>query len=753
MTESAEAAAGGRSSTTDRSSSLLRAEAQSQAGGTGEPQYADATLPGVGRPRLALGRGLRAGGYGTLATLVALNLLDELEFAALVVLGPDIGNTLDLSDGTVTFVMAAGLLFAALGAAALGRLADRCRRGPTIGAAASAAAVFTAATGLATSAFTLFAARASAGLAKAGAATAQPSLLADAYPLGTRGRLFAAHQGAARLVGLSAGPVVVGAVAVGLGPDNWRWVFAMAAVPALLLGFSALRLPEPPRGQWERRSVLGDPEAALGDRDADRGDRGADGADPGAAISPEAALAGVWGMRTVRHMAAGLVAMGIVMFPARSVETFFLYEEHNLNAFGRGLAVAPAGLGLLVALPLVGRRFDDAYRADPAGAVRLVGMLLLPVAVLVPLQYLAGSLPLFVVFGAAAATFLGAAFSMVQPVLQAVFPHRLRGAGAAVAAFFLVAVGGVGGSLVVGFLQDEFGERPAVVGITLAAVPLGSWLIIRGARHMRRDLSLIVSQIREEQSERDLRLSGSPGDVAVLHVSDIDFSYGHVQVLFGFGLEVMRGETVAVLGANGAGKSTAVGVIAGLRSPSRGVIRLNGRNITLASPEQRAAMGIQMLPGGQGVWPQLSVEDNLMLGADAYRSDRADQARRIEAALGHFPAIADRRRSKARELSGGMQQQLALARVMLHEPEILIIDELSLGLAPIVVESLCEVVDGLKAGGQTMVIIEQSVSTALSLADRAVFMEKGRVHFEGTSAELRDNPRLAQTVFFREGTP
>ena len=738
MTGEQELAADERASTAARLSSLLRAEAQPQAG-AGVPQQADEPLPGVGAPPVGLKQGLRAGGYGTLLTLAALNCLDELEFAAVMILGPDIGRTLDVSNGTITFVVAASLLFLAAGAATVGRLADRSRRGPVIGAAASVAAVFTALTGLAASAFMLFAARALAGLAKAGAATAQPSLLADAYPLGTRGRLFAAHQGTGRLVGLSLGPVTVGAVAVGLGADNWRWVFAMAAAPAFLLGLSALRLPEPQRGQWERRDVLGDVGAARG------------GPDP--AVSAEAALSAVWSLRTVKHMAAGLVAMGVVMFPARSIEAFVLNDEYNLNAFGRGLAVVPAGLGLLIVLPLVGRRFDDAYRTDPGRAVRLVGMLLLPVSVLVPLQYLMGSLPLFVMIGAVSATFLGAAFSMVQPTLQAVFPHRLRGAGAAVAAIALVVVGGVGGSLVVGFLQDEFGERPAIIGVTLAVVPLGAWLVIRGAGHVRGDLSLVVSRVREEQRERDVRLAGSPDDIPVLHVSGIDFSYGHVQVLFDFDLEVMRGETVAVLGANGAGKSTAIGVIAGLRSPSRGVVRLNGRTITAVSPEHRAAMGIQMLPGGQGVWPRLSVEDNLLLGADAYRSDRADQARRIEAALEHFPAIADRRKSRARQLSGGMQQQLALARVMLHEPEVLLIDELSLGLAPVVVESLLEVVDGLKSSGQTMVIIEQSVSTALSIADRAVFMEKGRVHFKGTSAELRDNPRLAQTVFFREGTP
>lgn len=679
-------------------------------------------------------KSLRTGGIATVATLATLNSLDEIEFAALVVLSPDIAATLDVSHATITFVIAASLLFLAVGAAFVGWLADKYRRATVIGWAAMAAAAGTALTGVATNAALLFAARSAAGFAKAGAATAQPSLLADAYPRQSRGRVFAAYQGSGRIVGLSVGPVVIAAVAVGLGGSGWRWIFAVAALLTLGVAVWAFRLPEPPRGQWERQQLFGR----------------ADENQAAPATSAEAAFAEVWRIRTVKCFVGGLVAMGIVLIPARVVEVLYLNDEYNLNALGRALATAPGAIGLLFALPLVGRRFDTAYRNDPRGAFKLVGMLLAPVAVLVPLQYLMPNLPLFVCVGAVGATFLGAAFSMVQPALQAVLPHNRRGTGAAIAAVSLVAAGGMGGSLILRFLESEFGEKTAISVIALVAVALGVWLISRAAALLHSDLGLVESQLREQHTEHELRLSGTPEDVPVLQATDINFSYGHVQVLFDFDLKVMKGETVAVIGANGAGKSTAFRVIAGLGIPSGGTVRLNGQAITFASAEDRSHMGVQMLPGGQGVWPRLSVEDNLILGADAYRSDKADQARRIRAALEHFPAIADRRKSRADELSGGMQQQLALARVMLHDPEILLIDELSLGLAPVVVDSLREVVEGLKSSGQTMVIIEQSVSIALSIADRAVFMEKGRVHFEGTAAEFRDNPQLAQTVFFRE---
>ena len=141
------------------------------------------------------------------------------------------------------------------------------------------------------------------------------------------------------------------------------------------------------------------------------------------------------------------------------------------------------------------------------------------------------------------------------------------------------------------------------------------------------------------------------------------------------------------------------------------------------------------------------MRDNLLVGAFRYRHDSADVNRRIERVMELFPQLADRFDSRAGSLSGGQQQMLALARVMLHEPKVLAIDELSLGLAPAAVQSLLETIDSLRAAGQTMIIVEQSLNVALAVADRAVFLEKGRVRFEGPAAELADRPDLARAVF------
>ncbi|HEY2429361.1 MAG TPA: ABC transporter ATP-binding protein, partial [Acidimicrobiales bacterium] len=234
----------------------------------------------------------------------------------------------------------------------------------------------------------------------------------------------------------------------------------------------------------------------------------------------------------------------------------------------------------------------------------------------------------------------------------------------------------------------------------------------------------------------------------VLQVADVDFSYGPVQVLFDVGFEVRRGEVLALLGTNGAGKSTILRVVSGLGVPQRGVVRLNGQNITYVTPEARARLGIIELPGGKGVFPSLTVAQNLATSARLLKVPPVEIERRTAEVFELFPELEAHRRQLASSLSGGEQQMLALGRVLLHEPEIVLIDELSLGLAPIVVQRMLAVVERLKARGQTMVIVEQSLNVALSVADRAIFLEKGAVRFQGAAADLLARDDLVRAVFF-----
>lgn len=233
----------------------------------------------------------------------------------------------------------------------------------------------------------------------------------------------------------------------------------------------------------------------------------------------------------------------------------------------------------------------------------------------------------------------------------------------------------------------------------------------------------------------------------LLRCENVDVSYGSVQVLFGVDLEVAEGEVVALLGTNGAGKSTLLRGVTGLTPPSSGRVIFDGKDITSMSPEERARIGIAMMPGGRGIFPGLSVGENLRLAAWLFRRNQGDVQAAIAESVELFEALKSRLDEQAGLLSGGQQQMLSLAMVLMAKPKLLLIDELSLGLAPVVVGELLEVVKSLRKRGLTIVIVEQSVNIALDLAERAVFMEKGEVRFTGATEQLLDRSDLLRSVF------
>jgi ABC-type branched-subunit amino acid transport system ATPase component len=358
---------------------------------------------------------------------------------------------------------------------------------------------------------------------------------------------------------------------------------------------------------------------------------------------------------------------------------------------------------------------------------------------------------LFTVVGILPAILLMTAFTMVTPVLQAIVPYRLRGMGSALGSVYIFFFGATAGALLSAFIADAAGPRTAVLAVTVPSTIIGGLLVVRSSLSIKHDLSLVVADLREELDEHDRR-QADPDHVPALQVHGVDLSYGPVQVLFDVGFEVPRGEVLALLGTNGAGKSTVLRAIAGLGTPARGVIRLHGQTVTFVAPEDRVRLGIRLLQGGKGVFPQMTVRENLEMAAYVYRSRPDDQARRIARVLDLFPSLAARSAARAASLSGGQQQMLALAMTLVHDSDVLLIDELSLGLSPIVVQELLAVVEQLRAEGMTMVIVEQSLNVALAISDRAVFMEKGQVRFDGPSVELAERDDLARAVFLgRDG--
>ncbi len=239
--------------------------------------------------------------------------------------------------------------------------------------------------------------------------------------------------------------------------------------------------------------------------------------------------------------------------------------------------------------------------------------------------------------------------------------------------------------------------------------------------------------------------------VPALAARGVDVSYGQLQVLFGVDLEVGDGEVVALLGTNGAGKSTLLRAVAGL-SPCRGEVSLRGERIDDLSPERIVRSGVALMPGGRALFPTLTVADHLRLATWTFRSDTSRIRDDLEDVDRLFPVLRERRNQLAGDLSGGEQQQLALACTLLLRPSVLLIDELSLGLSPLVVAALCDVVRRLNETGMTIVVVEQSVNVALTLAGRAVFMEKGQVRFEGPTQDLLERPDLLRSVFLAGDT-
>ena len=234
---------------------------------------------------------------------------------------------------------------------------------------------------------------------------------------------------------------------------------------------------------------------------------------------------------------------------------------------------------------------------------------------------------------------------------------------------------------------------------------------------------------------------------AALKISDLDFAYGQLQVLFGISLDVYEGEALALLGTNGAGKSTLLRVISGLEKPTAGTVSYFGEDITGMPAERLPAKGLLLVVGGHAVFTDMSVQENLHMQALTARMDKSRLNERRDIVYETFPALAARHRQKAGSLSGGEQQQLAVAKALLLDPKVLCIDEMSLGLAPIVVGELLEVVRRIHATGVTMVVVEQSLNIAAEICERAVFLEKGEVRFEGLTRDLISRDDIARAVF------
>ncbi len=229
----------------------------------------------------------------------------------------------------------------------------------------------------------------------------------------------------------------------------------------------------------------------------------------------------------------------------------------------------------------------------------------------------------------------------------------------------------------------------------------------------------------------------------MLRVDGLEVAYGKVQALWGITFELAEGQIVALIGANGAGKTTTLKTVSGLIRPKTGSIALDGERLDRLSPPEIVERGVVHVPEGRKLFPEMSVLDNLLMGGYA-RTARVRRRERLEQVLGIFPRLAERRRQLAGTLSGGEQQMVAIGRGLMAGPKVLMLDEPSLGLAPIMVEEMFRVIGTINRTGVTLLLVEQNTAHALALAHRGFVLESGRMVLTGTGDELLANERVRQ---------
>ncbi len=229
--------------------------------------------------------------------------------------------------------------------------------------------------------------------------------------------------------------------------------------------------------------------------------------------------------------------------------------------------------------------------------------------------------------------------------------------------------------------------------------------------------------------------------MALLEVKDVHTFYGNIEALKGISLEVEEGECVTLIGSNGAGKSTTLRSVSGLTPPRQGSIRFRGREITETPPQEIVSMGVSQSPEGRHVFPRMSVQENLLLGA-YLRKDAEGIESDLDRVYSLFPRLKERERQKGGTMSGGEQQMLAIGRALMARPELLLLDEPSMGIAPILVERIYETIAEINRQGTTILLVEQNANFALDVSSRGYVLETGKVTVTDKSSALRENPEV-----------
>ncbi|HVM39761.1 MAG TPA: ATP-binding cassette domain-containing protein, partial [Acidimicrobiia bacterium] len=456
----------------------------------------------------------------------------------------------------------------------------------------------------------------------------------------------------------------------------------------------------------------------------------------------------LFAVRSLRRTWTSAFFLGFGVLSLPQLVSLFYEKVYAFGPLGRGFAQFTFGAGTVAGL-FIGERLASAAlaRDDVSRLAKISGFSGVWLAFGLVAMALAPWAPLSLVFAFVLALGIGSYQPAYFPLVGLVTPARVRSQAYAYAILFL------GGGAVLGLplfsIGDNEGYRTAITVLALfvgtsGLVGASAWRFVRRDVDQARATLATAAGIRDELA--------AEGDRSLLVCRGVEVAYDQVQVLFGVDLEVSEGEIVALLGTNGAGKSTLLKAVSGVVDPIGGAIFFDGRDITHADAVQSTQMGIIQVPGGKAVFPTLTVAEHVRAAGWLYRDDPAYLRQATEEVLETFPRLRERWDQMAGNLSGGEQQMLALGMAFIAKPRLLMIDELSLGLAPSIVEQLLVIVRRIREQGTAIILVEQSINVALTVADRAYFLEKGEVRFEGDTAELLERDDIVRSVFLEGAT-
>ena len=560
------------------------------------------------------------------------------------------------------------------------------------------------------------------------------SLISDYYPIETRGKAFALAATVRRVATLFA-PWLIGLLVI---KTDWRTGYYITGPVLIVLGILVFFvLKEPVRGYMERRAL------GMAEEEAQK-------AEP--PVSFGQAWRTVWGVRTLRRLFVADIVNGIGDRIYDFVFVIVLTQiPYELDVLERGKLFTIAGVGGLLGGFIGGGIVDSLIRRRPQRVLLFTGVISTLGGIEVAL--LATTPPLWVLIGLF--TMFGFSYALLGPARSVfyslILPAHMRTFGLNM--FVLTAIPGT-------IVFSLFLARiPAwgFTGVLFAAAPflvVGGLIDISAAGLFERDFR---NGLASQTATAEYLRAKEAGTVKLLVCRNIDVDYDGVQVLFGVDFEAEEGEIIALLGTNGAGKSTLLKAISGVHEASGGAVVYDGRDVTHVPPYEIAERGIVHMPGGRGVFPGLTVRDNLALATWTHHDDDDDSPYEqgplkdvdTDEVLEVFPALRGLLDRQAGTLSGGEQQMVSLAQSYLQRPRLLLIDELSLGLSPVVVQQLLESVREINRRGVTVVVVEQSVNVALTIAERAIFMEKGEVKFSGKTKDLLARPDILRAVYVK----